>query len=516
MAALTKLGSSSSETVHPNGDELMRWIAPSSHSVRRRSSSGGDRQGIGTKGDDGGRSPETDRQVRPSDECRDVSGWLIAKDEMARLGILALLIVSLLGACSSPPAGATTSPSASIAASPSTAASPVPLPAGFPAQVAGMPVISVARADELLRAGKLDGEAVAVAGYFDQFSPPCPYPGRYIGPLEAWCRFVAFTDSRRSAQLCMPEASNGESCRLPSSTNLAPYLVSETSGSASSRPSATMSEPAALVVIGHAGDARQWQCTAAAQAQCASAFVVDRIAWAEGHDAPPAAPETGNQQTGKVIAPRMALAQVATAAGLGGDLLTGAAFRKGDIAAIDPRWNFAGDEIVWLVRSLGQASDSGSGEARPETVWLVDDATGRVVDSHPLKLAADYQPARLWQMVTAHGVACCLGDVLAFYRVESGDGAVVFEGMVPGGSSGETDSTTFGGSYGSGPLVLPAGRYSISAWLAPYSGGIAGAARGECSTQVSLRPLDDVALDADFPANMTCTFGPAPSPSPGS
>jgi hypothetical protein len=89
----------------------------------------------------------------------------------------------------------------------------------------------------------------------------------------------------------------------------------------------------------------------------------------------------------------------------------------------------------------------------------VDDATARVIDSHPLKVAADYQPARLWQMATAHGVECCLGDVLAFDRVASSDGTVVFEGMVPGGSSGGTDSTTFGGSYGSGPR--PAGRWLL-------------------------------------------------------
>jgi hypothetical protein len=88
--------------------------------------------------------------------------------------------------------------------------------------------------------------------------------------------------------------------------------------------------------------------------------------------------------------------------------------------------------------------------------------------------------------------------------------------MVPGGSSGGSGYTTYGGGYGSGPLVLPAGGYSISAWLAPYSGGVAGAARGACSTKVDLRPLDDVALNADFPPNKACTFGPAPSPSPGS
>jgi hypothetical protein len=212
----------------------------------------------------------------------------------------------------------------------------------------------------------------------------------------------------------------------------------------------------------------------------------------------------------------MTLAQVAAAVGLGDDLLTGAASRAGDIATVDPRWNLAGDNVVWLLRSLGPAAGSDAQGARPEIVWLVDDATGKVIDSHPLKLASDYRPARLWQMATAHGVDCCAGDVLAFYRVASGDGTVVYEGMVPGGSSGEQGSTTYGGGYGSGPLVLPAGEYSITAWLAPYSGGVAGAARGECSTKVDLRPLDDVALNADYPPNKVCTFRPAPSPSPGS
>ena len=132
----------------------------------------------------------------------------------------------------------------------------------------------------------------------------------------------------------------------------------------------------------------------------------------------------------------MTLAQVGAAAGVGDDLLTAAPFRAGDIATVDPRWNMAGDNVVWLVRSLASATGSDAPEARPETVWLVDDATGRVIDSHPLKLAGDYQPARLWQMATAHGVGCCSSNVSAFYRVESGDGTVVYEGLVPGGQSG--------------------------------------------------------------------------------
>jgi hypothetical protein len=383
--------------------------------------------------------------------------------------------------------------------------------------VAGLPVITVARADELLRSGRLDGEVVAVGGYFDQMTPSCPYPGRYIGPLEAWCQFVAFTDSRATAKLCQPEGTNGMSCRQPSETSLVPFFMSETSGDAWSWVTGgATGEPAAMVLIGHAGDARQWLCTAATQAQCASAFVVDRIAWAEGNDVPPAARQVGDQQTGEAITPAMTLAQVEAAIGLGDEMLTGAAIRAGDIASIDPRWNRGGDGIVWLVRSLAKAAEPGAGDSRSATVWLVDDATGHVIDSHPLKLAPDYRPARLWQMSTVHGVECCAGDVLAYYRVASGDGRVLYEGTVPGGSSGGTGFTTYGGSYRSGPLVLPAGDYAITAWIAPYFSGLTGAPRGECSTKVTLRPLDDVALNADFPPDKACTFGPAPSPTIGS
>ena len=386
----------------------------------------------------------------------------------------------------------------------------------FPSAVAGLPVLSVANAVELLQAGQLDGQAVAVAGYYSAYALPCPYPGRYIGPLEDWCRMVAFTDNRSDAQLCSPEGDNGMSCGQPSGTNLAPFFETETSGDPGSwEASGPSGEPAAFVLIGHAGDARQWQCTATTQAACAHAFVVDRIAWANGNDVPPMAPETGSQQTGQAITPTMTLDQVTAGLGLGDGLLTGAAFRKGDIASVDPRWNLVGDDVVWLVRSLGPVDVAGTGQMRPETVWLVDDATGQLIDSHPLQLAADYQPARLWQMATVHGRQCCNGDTLAFYQVQSGDGTPVYEGTVPGdeSSSSESEVTTFGGGYGSGPLVLPAGDYTVTAWLTSYDHGVVGPPRRQCATQVTLGPLDNVMLNADYPDQHACTFEPAPSPS---
>jgi hypothetical protein len=390
-----------------------------------------------------------------------------------------------------------------------------PLDGTFPAQIDGLPVLTVAQTVDLLRSGKLDGQAVAVAGYYSAFYPSCPYPGRYIGPLERWCDFDALADTRAGAQLCQPLGDNGMSCSQPTGTYLSPFFRSETSGDPNRwLTGGATGEPAALVLIGHAGDPRQWQCTSATQAQCANAFVVDRVAWAAGQEVPLSAPQTGDQLSGAPLTPKMTLAQVAAVVGPANQVVGGAAFRAGDIASVDPRWNLAGDSLVWLVRSIAGAAPSPGDATRPETVWLVDDATGKVLDSQPLKLGVSYQPARVWQMATVHGLDCCGNNVLAFERVESGDGTVVYEGQVSGGASGTADTTTFGGGYGSLPLVLPPGQYSITVWMATYDRGVMGTPTDGCSTQATLRPLDVVTLNADFPTGKACTFVPAPSPGP--
>lgn len=386
----------------------------------------------------------------------------------------------------------------------------------FPSQVAGLPVITVAHAVDLLQSGKLGGQAVAVAGYYSAFYPACPYPGRYIGPLERWCQYDVLADTRAGAQLCQPMGGGEVGCGQPTGTHLDPFFMSETSGDPNRwLTGGATGEPAALVLIGHAGDPRQWQCTPGTQARCATAFVVDRIAWAQGQQVALAAPQTGGQQSGVPLTPRMTLAQVAAVVGPANTVVSGAAFRAGDIASVDPRWNLVGDNLVWLVRSVAAAASPQSDATRPETVWLVDDATGKVLDSQPLKLDPSYQPARLWQTATVHGAGCCASNVFAFERVASADGTPAYEGQVSGGESGTIDTTTFGGGYGSLPRVLPAGQYSIAVWLATYDGGVMGTPTRECSTQVNLRPLDVVTLNADYPAGKACTILPAASPSSG-
>lgn len=392
-----------------------------------------------------------------------------------------------------------TSPAATASASASS-----PIDAQFPPTVGGMPVVSVAQAVDLLERGDLDGRAVAVAGYFFQSVPFCPAPMRYIGPLEDWCRFVAFADDVPSATLCT-YTDNSTTCRPPSGTHLAPFFVSETSGAL---PSAPEGKPTPLVLIGHAGDARQWQCAADTQEACRQAFVVDRIAWASGEDVPVTAPEPWDQTTFERLVPRLTMDQATAVVGLGDQVLTAAAFRAGDIARVDPRWNLAGDDIMWVVRSI--SADASADATRSVTVLLVDDATGNLVDAHDLALDSAYRPARLWTIATAIGIECCTGEVYPFYRVRSDDGTVLHESIIQGGAYGSEDSTTYGPGM---PLVLSPGTHSISVWLASLDGGVIGPRTDECSTEITLRELDDLMLEAHFPAaGQACNFGQPSAP----
>ncbi len=421
---------------------------------------------------------------------------------LAAAVVVAVVVIRVVVVSTPSPDGTGPRPSGPPATASAGASSPVG--AEFPSIVAGMPVVSVAQAVELLQRGDLDGRAVAVAGYFFQAMPSCPAPMRYISPLEDWCRFVAFTDDAASATLCS-YGSNSVSCRPPSGTHLAPFIVSETSGAL---PSASDGKPMPQVLIGHAGDARQWQCAADTQEACGRAFVVDRIAWANGHDVTLTALEPWDQTTGKRLVPRLTMDQATAALDLGDHAVAAAAFRAGDISTVDPRWNLAGDDIVWIVRSIGDG-DSSSDATRSVTVSLVDDASGNLVDAHDLALDATYRPARLWTIATTNGIECCAGDVYPFYGVRSGDGTTVHDGMVQGGTYGREDATTYGPGV---PLVLSPGTYSDTVWLASLDRGVIGPPTGACSTEVTLGELDDVMLEAVFPAaGETCTFG-QPSP----
>lgn len=375
----------------------------------------------------------------------------------------------------------------------------------FPPRVAGMQVVSVAQAVQLINRGELDGRAVAVAGYFFEAVPSCPAPLRYVSSLENFCRFVTLADDPASATLCT-HSSNAVTCGPPSGTHLAPFFMAESTGQ---QPFTPDDLPVPVVLIGHVGDARAWQCAPDQQRACQQEFVVDRLVWASGHEMPFAAPQPFDGATGKALVPQMTVEEASAAIGPGQQVLTADAFRGRDIATVDPRWNLSGDSIFWIVRSIREG-DSGSQSTVPVTVSLVADATGTLVGVHDLALSASYRPARLWTIATTENVPCCAGDILPFYRIQSVDGTSLHDGLIEGGEYGRESTTTYGPGV---PALLSPGTYSITVWLATFDRGVVGPPADTCSTQVTLSALDDLMVDAVFPAaGKACAFGQPSAP----
>lgn len=441
------------------------------------------------------RWPVVEEGVRNGEEGR--SRWTAAR--VLAAVIAAVAVVGLLGAIA-PGLGERDGPGASGP----TAASGAPRVDGeFPSSVAGMPVVSVAEAVGLVQRDELDGRAVAVAGYYFAVVHSCPPPRGYDALLEARCTFVALADDIESATLCTYLA-NGMRCRPPEGTYLEPLFVSETSGV----PSVAVGrEPVPVVVIGHVGDPRSLHCAADAQAKCAEAFVVDRVAWANGSVVPLAAPEGWDHSTESPLKPGLTLERVVDAIGSSDQVVAAAAFAADDISMIDPRWNLAGNHIVWIVRSLGDGSSSNV--TRSMRVSLIDDRAGTVLDAVDLSLGPEFRAGRLWTAATTVGIGCCADDIYPFYRVTHGDGTTIHESIVGGGAHGGGDATTYGPGL---PLILTGGMYTVTAWLATIDGNEVGAPMQKCSTQLVIGDGDDLMLEAVFPdPEARCAFE-EPSP----
>ena len=440
------------------------------------------------------------------------STWPRPREFLAGLvAALALIVVAVTFVVNLPQPAVVSNPEASVSPQPQstegfptpTRISPATSQSIFPSFVSGMPfgmpVVSVAQAVALLNAGKLDGRAVAVAGYFAEEFLPCPAPFGFVAPLEDWCRAVAFTDDDLGLGMDNPMGWN-----IPAGeANLSPYLVAETAGQESLRYD-TGSQP--LVLVGHADDPRQWQCSPEAKAQCAGDFVVDRIAWANG--APiQLSPATTN------VPIRMSLNDLAQATGSPA-LLMADAIKASDAWTIDPRFHAVGDNTVWVMRSLTSTittePDDGTRRVR---VWLVDDATGAVLGQDDLALSPTYQPARLSIQATRPPMNGS-DDIYPFYRLSEA-GKAVLEADTGGSTYGSPSETRYGPGL---PAILDPGSYTVEAWLATVdwtSGNdIVGKAYDNCSTDVTLNALDDVRFQAAFPKTGACTWGPAPSESP--
>jgi hypothetical protein len=242
------------------------------------------------------------------------------------------------------------------------------------------------------------------------------------------------------------------------------------------------------------------QCDPDLEAACVKAFVIDRVVWADGYNAPIAATDLVNGDTDNAhpIAPRMSLDEVSRLGGTDGTLLSAAFLRASDVAEIDPRWNSVGDDIVWIVRKLDPAAGPVM-EIGGETVSLVDDATGATSATKLLRDEGDADLARLNIAATTDYSCCYYG----FFEILAGSE------LVRGAAPIQCNNKYPVSCYSVVPTLLEQGSYTVREWLVPTGeDGSTFPPVGECSTDITLRFGEYVTVPSTFPPGGTCSFGP--------
>ena len=154
--------------------------------------------------------------------------------------------------------------------SPSPIASATP---AFPTSVLGLPVHTVPQARALIADGAHTGRAIAVAGWWSAsaLAMSCPAPSEYTPAIEDYCGLSALAaDATQVSHITQSGNVMSFSFNVPDGA-LQPKVVPDTAGSG--QPSANIGDldrntPQPVVAIGHAGDARAVQCTAAQRSDC--------------------------------------------------------------------------------------------------------------------------------------------------------------------------------------------------------------------------------------------------------
>jgi len=320
----------------------------------------------------------------------------------------------------------------------------------------GLPVITVAKAQQLANTGRLDGRLAAVAGYWNQFALPCPFmPHQAL--MTGFCLGSEFADTAEAvtgynggnfpnAPISAPETSRGD-------------LLWSTSGDS----------PAAVVLIVHAGDSRAWQCLPADRATCQTRMVIDSVAWFNGSATELALP-------GGDLAPKLSLADVSGMVAKSEQLITAYPMFATQINDVDPRFLGQASGIVWYMR-LAKTPSATDG-LNEGIVRLVSDESSTVVDELPLAVSSDYKPARL--ILDADPGTGDSQNAYTQYSITFGANTL---------SDGQL-------GLGTAPLALAAGAYELYASLSDSNGqSVAGP---KCDQPITLTISANVSYLATF------------------
>lgn len=159
----------------------------------------------------------------------------------------------------------------------------------LPAEVDGMPVISVMRALEMRDdPAQATEQRIAVRGWYTPWFPiPCPGPTVPLPPLIEGCPYDLAALAALPEVLHVENPDGSGSFEMPSGPALNPRFI------ASDPPdlgTAAGDWPVPVVFIGHFHDPTAASCPADLRDACGRAFVIDSLAWVGGAAAPTATP----------------------------------------------------------------------------------------------------------------------------------------------------------------------------------------------------------------------------------
>jgi len=374
----------------------------------------------------------------------------------------------------------------------STLADPGLAAKGFPSEVLGLPVIGVADARALIAGGQHQGRAMAVGGWWSAgiMMMGCPAPMVFKSVVEGYCSLTALAPT--DAQIDHYEHSgnsSSESFKAPDDALLA-REVPETAGwhepwKDVGNDAAARQLPQRVVLIGHIGDPRAWQCVAQALLSCQKEFVIDAFAWVEGRFIDP-----WNDRGGPKLLLTLEQARAAAQVALpDGRLVT---ISRGDDSyswELDPRIG-PGAGGLWLARSIAGAVDA-QGTAR--LVELVVDDRSRGVSTLEMSFAAGSEPGGV-QYVGS-------GD---FFN-QNGQPPALYVAILD--AAGRRVHETYFQTLGNPPAVLPAGDYAVVSWSgdpnsrAPYP---TQPARASCSGTVQVTSNAIVSVRISWNSDLTC------------
>jgi hypothetical protein len=186
-----------------------------------------------------------------------------------------------------------------------------------------------------------------------------------------------------------------------------------------------------------------------------------------------------------------------------GNLITAAVVEARRAIELDPRLHAAGDDVVWVVRSLKSNSGDAADPTRAVAVSLISDETGAILDALDLKLDGTYRPAFFRPQASAQDVRDN-DDHVYLYRVELHDGTLVIESQIGGSivTGGERTQHSLPGAA----AVLDAGQYLVIAWQSTYESyqPVFGTLDDECTIDIELAAGQSVRLEAAFPKTGSC------------